>query len=589
MSSTTKRRGPGDEAGPYVLLGALLLLVVLGAAAWAAASLGAALGDAEAPPGPFALPFALAHGTYRWPGAWATAVLVAEVLVLAVAGGLVARAVLAARRRRHRIDAAAPHLAKGRELDKLTWNTVTQQADRWGVPAPDPSDGIQADPGVFIGRSVIGDRPLYGSLEDMHVDVWGPRTGKTTRRAIPAVCRAGRRPVYVTSNKRDVVDATRGVRAQFGRIFVFDLQGLIGEAVSWWWNPLGHIEDVAAARRLASHFASDRRKPTATTDAYFEPAGQDLLAYFFLAAALDKRPITQAYRWLSNSRDGEPERILRAAGPEFLLPADAVKSVLNAPEKQRGGIYGTALQMASCLVDPKVTRWVTDNGRGLPEFDPDAYVAGTDTLYMISREGTDSAGALVTALTVAVCEAGERLASGSPHGRHPAAMLGVLDEAANVCRWADLPDKYSHYGSRGMPVMTILQSWEQGVEVWGEHGMAKLWGSANIRVYGGGGASPNFLGNLSKMAGGFEAPTFSTSRQPGGNGPFGFSTRSNSQSSREDEIVSVSDLGGVSPGRALLVPSGSRPTLIRTVPWWEQPHIAPAVSASLAKYDPGAI
>ncbi|GAA0438990.1 type IV secretory system conjugative DNA transfer family protein [Streptomyces luteireticuli] len=589
MSSTTKRRGPGNETGSYFLLGALVLLVVLGAAVWAAARLGAALGDAPAPPQPFTLPFALAHGTYRWPGAWATTALVLELLALAAAGGFAGRAVLTARRRRHRIDAAAPHLAKGRELEKFTRHTTTQQAQRWGIPAPDPTDAIPTDPGVFIGRSVIGDRELYGSLEDMHVDVWGPRTGKSTRRAIPAICRAGRRPVYVTSNKRDVVDATRGVRARVGRIFVFDLQGLIGEAVSWWWNPLRQVTDVAAARRLASHFAADRRKPGATTDAYFEPAGQDLLAYLFLAAALDRRPITQTYRWLSNSRDGEPERILRAAGPEFLLPADAVKSVLNAPEKQRAGIYGTALQMASCLVDPKVTRWVTDNGRGLPELDPDAYVASADTLYMISREGTDSAGALVTALTVAVCEAGERLASGSPHGRHPTAMLGVLDEAANVCKWADLPDKYSHYGSRGMPIMTILQSWEQGVEVWGQHGMAKLWGAANIRVYGGGSASTDFLGRLAKQAGGFEATTYSTNLQPGGSGPFSFHNRSSNRSTRPDEIVDIADLGGVSPGRALLVPSGSRPTLIKTVPWWEQPHIAPAISASLAKYDPGAV
>jgi hypothetical protein len=28
-------------------------------------------------------------------------------------------------------------------------------------------------------------------------------------------------------------------------------------------------------------------------------------------------------------------------------------------------------------------------------------------------------------------------------------MLVVLDEAANVCRWKNLPDLYSHYGSRG--------------------------------------------------------------------------------------------------------------------------------------------
>ena len=35
-------------------------------------------------------------------------------------------------------------------------------------------------------------------------------------------------------------------------------------------------------------------------------------------------------------------------------------------------------------------------------------------------------------------------------------------------------------------LMTILQSWSQGVEVWGRDGMRKLWSAPNIKVYGGG-------------------------------------------------------------------------------------------------------
>ena len=73
-----------------------------------------------------------------------------------------------------------------------------------------------------------------------------------------------------------------------------------------------------------------------------------------------------------------------------------------------------------------------------------------------------------------------------PAAGMPSPLVGVLDEAANVCRWKDLPDLYSHFGSRGIVLMTILQSWAQGVECWGERGMEKLWSAANIRVYGGG-------------------------------------------------------------------------------------------------------
>ena len=35
-------------------------------------------------------------------------------------------------------------------------------------------------------------------------------------------------------------------------------------------------------------------------------------------------------------------------------------------------------------------------------------------------------------------------------------LVAVLDEVANVCRWRELPDLYSHYGSRGIVVLSIL-------------------------------------------------------------------------------------------------------------------------------------
>ncbi|WP_225224449.1 TraM recognition domain-containing protein [Cellulomonas sp. JH27-2] len=56
-------------------------------------------------------------------------------------------------------------------------------------------------------------------------------------------------------------------------------------------------------------------------------------------------------------------------------------------------------------------------------------------------------------------------------GRLDVPLLGVLDEAANVCRWSQLPNLYSHFGSRGIVLMTILQSWSQGVQVWRREGM----------------------------------------------------------------------------------------------------------------------
>ena len=141
------------------------------------------------------------------------------------------------------------------------------------------------------------------------------------------------------------------------RVWVFDLQAVALEEPTWWWNPLSYVTDEVRAARLADHFAAGSRGPDAKTDAYFEPAGQDLLAGLLLAAALDDRPITQVHTWLTRPADDEAVDILKAHG--FLQTANAVGGVINAPEKQRGGVYGTALQMASCLTNRQVARWVT--------------------------------------------------------------------------------------------------------------------------------------------------------------------------------------------------------------------------------------
>ncbi|MEU9266228.1 TraM recognition domain-containing protein [Streptomyces sp. NPDC048251] len=575
MTAEQQKKPRAEDDWTFEIVIAVAVVLLVAAGAWLAAKVGAGYADAPAPPGnPLTFLVEVIKGDYSWPGSAASAVAAGEAVVVGILG-LVAYRVRERFRNKPKVDGAAQHLAKGEELGKLTMKGAAATAERLGVQS--------STPGVFIGRSVKGRQPLYGSYEDMHVDIWGPRTGKTTRRAIPAIL-DGPGAVLVTSNKRDIVDATRGPRTARGPVWVFDPQQVAQEEPSWWWNPLSYVTDVAKARKMADHFASGSRDANASTDAFFDPAGQDLLANLLLAAACAKAPITQIYTWLSNPKDDAPERILRGAG--HAMSADGLAGVINAPDKQRSGIYGVAQQMASCLVNPEVNRWVTppaDEYAG--EFDPHAFVRTGGTLYSLSREGRDSAGPLVTALTVAVVEAAEEYATTQRGGRLPLPLVGVLDEAANVCRWRTLPDLYSHYGSRGIILMTILQSWAQGIEVWGERGMEKLWSAANVRVYGGGVSDTRFLGDLSELAGEYELREYQTSRESEFGGWSG--NRAISESTRRERVLQVSDLGAMPPGRALVLASGTKPVLVETVPWWEGAYAA-EVQASLKKYDPGA-
>jgi type IV secretory pathway TraG/TraD family ATPase VirD4 len=179
---------------------------------------------------------------------------------------------------------------------------------------------------------------------------------------------------------------------------------------------------------------------------------------------------------------------------------------------------------------------------------------------------------------LAVCEAAEEIAKRSRGGRLAVPLVAVLDEAANVCRWRRLPDLYSHYGSRGIVLLTILQSWSQGVEVWGRDGMRKLWSAATVKVYGGGVSEVEFLEELCKLIGEYDAP----SRQETHSHRQG---RSTSRSVRQAPILDVADLAAMPRGRVVVMASGTRPTLAAPIPWMAGPD-APKVRASLAAHDP---
>lgn len=462
-------------------------------------------------------------------------------------------------------DRAAVRMASLKDVAPFTEKQVKAKAARFGVEAP----------GVMIGRMVRGGNTLYASWEDTLLHIWGTRTGKTTTQAAPSIIEAPG-PVIATSNKRDLSDMTRDIRAEGGDVWIFDPQGVAGEQPTWWWNPLSYVTDSERAAEMANNFSLGTRAVGSKGDAYFDNAGKDLLAGFLLAAAVGGRPISQVHSWLSHPEDKEAAVLLDDAG--WHKEADSMGGTMAAPEKQREGVYGTARQMATCLKNEKIAAWVNPTGPNdqRPQFKPEDFVRGKNTLYALSKEGAGTAGPLVTSLTVATATAAEEYAVAQPGGRLAVPMICVLDEAANVCRWGNLPDLYSHYGSRGIVVSTFLQSWSQGVDVWGESGMKKLFSTANVFTYGGNVKEEQFLKMLSDLVGQYRYTSVATSRQK--------DSRSTSRQDSTDDILSVADLAAMPKGRAIMLGSGARAVLLRTVPISERPY-ADKVAASEAAHN----
>ncbi|MFI7080926.1 type IV secretory system conjugative DNA transfer family protein [Micromonospora sp. NPDC049903] len=574
MNRPAGPRGGHDDAG-LIVGGLAALVLVLAGTVWLPVVL-------TRPPGytgghPIQVALDVLRGDITWTTA-CTLVAVAQLAVLLLLIGTVVAVRRWIGRRRTRVDSAARRMASRDDLAHLGPKGVTDSGRRL---RPSLADVDRPDPdqlGVLIGTTVAGGMPLRQSWEDMAVDIWGPRTGKTTSRAIPAIV-AAPGPTLVTSVKGDIVDATRELRAARGDVWAFDPQHILGAEQGMWWNPLRAVATITDARRLAEHFAAAEREPGVSRDAFFDPSSEELVANLLLAAAVSGRDILAAYRWAVSPRDDEPALLLRDRG--FDLPADAVAGVVNMPDKTRGGIYAGAQKMLMCLTEPAVTRWVTPPTRGgVLEFDPAAFVVSTDVLYLLSQGGPGSPAPLVAALTDAVLRAGELQARASAGRRLDPPLLSVLDEAANICRLRQLPNLYSFYGSHGLPIITILQSYPQGVDVWGREGMRKLWSAANVRTYGGGVADPDWLEELSKLIGEHDVTTRSTS-----NSGSGWGNRSVSHSTRRQRILDVSDLHALPRGRMVVYASGAPPALARTAPWHDGPYAA-AIRASIARWDP---
>lgn len=607
MSAPNRRRGPSRGPGPILLPGVIVGLFAIACALWgclwvAGAVTGADFLDGR---GPIRAVTDVFAGDLPWPAA-GTVVAAGAAGVTAGVVVLVSRRRRARRRLRTRVDVAARHMGRGEQIEVLTVAAARATAKRLGAPL-DP-------PGLPIGDTVTDGGRVTSSWEDVIVIAAGPRTTKSTCYAIPFTL-ASPGAAMATSNKRDVVDATRDLRAKAGRVWVFDPQRIAEEAPTWWWNPLNYLfepvygldgravldglgrprrrasEDRAA--RLVDVFASTAGDPDAKRDAFFDPEGRNLLKSMLLAAAADDQPITVVYGWLVDPTDDTAARILAQHGYDG--PHLQVRSVMNAPDRQRQGVYATARGMVRFLEFPKITAWCcpmmpgTGEPRpaartpaagqpdpaGRPQFDPAQFARSTDTLYPLSKEGGGSAAALLTALTAAVCEAADEYAT-TQGGRLPAPMVVVLDEAANICPWRELPNLYSHYGSRGIVLVTIVQSPDQAAAAWGQKGWNKLWSSANVRIYGGGIDDPTWLDGRAKLIGEYQYLDRSVSDSRSGG--------STSISQRSEQIMSAADLGSLPKGRAVVFASGARPVLIRTLRWMDGPHAA-AISASIRAHN----
>ncbi|QDN84394.1 type IV secretory system conjugative DNA transfer family protein [Streptomyces sp. RLB3-6] len=548
-------------AGGIVLGGA----VGLALSTWAGAAAGALVTGDDPAPLPLSLVGAFEMATQwsqSWPHSQTASAVGATVTDLAVTVFVVWGLRWAFRWFRNPRSLATLH-----EVRELTPIHAARTATRLRASLRDtkPADVAARDRGVLLGDHRPSGVELRGSDEDTYCAIMAPRAGKSSALAIP-VAEEAPGALLMTSNKSDVYAATLASRSKVGHPWILDTQGVAQVERQMWWDMVAQAETLEGAERLVSHFITQITSEQA--DPFWSQAAGDLLVGLFRAAWWEGGSVRDVMKWLSDPREKQPLRVLYRHEPVL---AEQVDSSINIAEETQSGIFQNARTALSALRDEQVLAWVTPD-KHHPCFNPEEFALSKDTLYLLSKKG-GPASAVVAALADAVFTAGAE--AGERHGgRLPEPMRAVLDEAANICRIKDLPDLYSHLGSRGITPFVILQSYRQGVAAWGEVGMDAMWSAATKKIIGAGADDPKFVQEVSTLTGAHFVERGSYSKSKDGH--------SRSWSEQREQVLDPAEIRAMKKGTALLLATGMPVAQISLRPWYAErlmAHIGPQMKA----------
>ena len=552
---------PSEATAPLVLIGVLWIPAGAAGIVWLGGHLASWLTGHGFTGPPLSVEWAIrlpaAGPAPSWPAVpplalWAAIVLLAMLIAVPVGYALVAW------RRRPGPGDPLASLARPADVASLCPGAVAAKARQLRPCLATAKTIDPADAGVPLGRLRPAGPDLTASWEEVMVVLMAPRSGKTSALAAPQLLSAPG-AVVATSNKVDLWALTHTARAQRGTCWVFDPQRIALVPQTWWWNPLRGVTTVEAAQRLTAHFIAEIRGDRERE--FWSSAAEDVLASLFLAAGSSGRTLADVYDWLNRPANPTPVDLLRQHG--HVASANGLAGRQAGAPETREGVYETARTAAKCLRDPNIMAWVTPPPTQLTEFDPGSFAQTHDTLYLLTKDSAGGAAPLVAAFADRVMVEATGVAE-RRGGRLDPPLLVVLDEAANICKIADLPKLYSHLGSRGIVPVTILQSYPQGVGVWGEAGMDTLWAASTVKLIGAGLDDDRFLEKVSRLVGEHDVAIRSVHHGQGSHGE--------NLSVRRQRILAVEDLRQLPKGEALLLATGCRPALVSLRPWYDGPH-----------------
>lgn len=549
--------GMGDELTNAALIGLVVLVAVafvLRAAGSVAALVTRTSQPASGPAGGLGVLFdpgdpagALAADHLHPVAYWIT-----TTILLAIVGGGAAWAWTRLRRFTRRIETDPRRLA-----GTATRHEVTRAASaaallrRASTLRPSLIQPAASDVGYLLGRSK--GREVWASVEDSILLIGPPRSGKGLHLVINAILDAPG-AVVTTSTRPDNLTATLRARQRVGPVAVFDPQQLAkGVPAGMRWSPVRGCEDPLTAMIRATGLAAATGLGSGGVESggFWEGKTRTALQALLHAAALDNRPPADLFRWTLDPAAAAEAVAILAGSPDAATGwADSLNAMIDSDPRTRDSIWQGVSLALGALADPRVLDAVTpDEGEA---FDPEAFLLGRGTLYLLATgAGAGASAALVAALVEDLIETARRIAARSPGARLDPPLLLALDEIGNLAPLPSLPTLMAEGGGTGITTLPVLQSLAQARDKWNEHAAGAIWDASIVKIILGGASNSRDLQDLSTLIG--ERDEYTDSVTLGDHG-----SRSNQRSIRRVPILP--------PDRIRTLPFGTGVLLLRTAP-----------------------
>jgi len=363
---------------------------------------------------------------------------------------------------------------------------------RPGLTSPRPTDV-----GWRVGRS--GGLDVFVSIEDSLALEGPPRSGKGFRVLISAILDwAG--PLITTSTTTDNLTATMHLRAQRGRVYVFDPQGLSGVRGRVRIDPIAGCEDPLVAMQRGTAIVTGTALGASSTNQEWAQAAGTILARLLHAAAVGRRTVADLYNWGSTPGLAQAAvDILRADGAPGW--GESLDAILSGDEKLLSNTWFGVQGAVAPLAIPAIRESLIPSP-GEPTFDADEFLAGENTLYLLgSASGAGAMGGFLSAILDDIVEVARRKALASPNARLQLPLGLILDEIANMFRWAGLPRIMADGGGRGICTFVVLQALSQAETAWSRAEADTIWAAATAKVLLGGASQVAHLRDIEALLG----------------------------------------------------------------------------------------